>query len=359
MYVCLEACKVGFKRGFRPLLGVNGCHLKGAFPGQIMIAVSKDGNNNIFPVAWAIVEVENKDNWTWFLDLLLKDTGFEQGHGLTLMLDRQKGLIEAIAVVDSKAEVRFCARHIWANFKLRFHGDTFKELFWKAARSTNKADFDAQLESIRLLDEEAFNYLDAIPPQHWARHAFSTFSKLNMLLNNLCETFNAVIRDARDKPVITCLEWIRRYVMRRNTEKWEAVQAQEGRFMPYVHKVFKWIASYAAKCTVVPSRFDVWEVDYDCDRFVVNLNDNTCTCFHWELTGIPCPYAWACIVKKRLKPEDYVHECYTKQTYLEAYTPTIKPMPGMKQWETSNMVQPLPPLIKKMPGRPSLKKRRK
>ncbi|XP_021726953.1 uncharacterized protein LOC110694102 [Chenopodium quinoa] len=289
MYVCLDACKEGFKKGCRPLLGVDGCHLKGAFSGMILVVVSKDGNNNIFPVAWAVVETDNKDSWTWFLELLIKDVGFPNGKGLTL--DKQKGLIEAIAVMAPDAEVRFCARHIWANFKLKFHGDTFKEHFWKAARCNNKVDCEGHLACIRLLDEDAYNYLIAIPPEHWARHAFRTTSNSNMLLNNLCETFNAVLREAKDKPIITCLEWIMRYVMKRNTEKWEGVQGLEGKFMPYVSKVFKWISSYASKCTVVPSRMDIWEDDFEGDGFVVNLNDNTCTCFHWELTGIPCPHA--------------------------------------------------------------------
>lgn len=92
---------------------------------------------------------------------------------------------------------------------------------------------------------------------------------------------------------------------------------------------------------------------------MVDLKKKSCTCFRWELTGIPCPHAYACIVKKRLRLEDFVDECYSKARYLEAYSPHIKPMPGMKQWAKSDMHQPLPPLIKKKPGRPKLKKRKK
>lgn len=95
------------------------------------------------------------------------------------------------------------------------------------------------MAEIKELNEDAFNYLNAIPAQHWCRHAFSAQSKSNMLLNNICETFNAVLKEARDKPIITCLEWIRRYVMRRNAEKWEGIQNYEGRFMPYVDKVLE------------------------------------------------------------------------------------------------------------------------
>lgn len=56
--------KVGFRMGCKPVVGVDGCHLKGAFRGMILVAVSKDENNNIFQITWAIVEVENTDSWT-------------------------------------------------------------------------------------------------------------------------------------------------------------------------------------------------------------------------------------------------------------------------------------------------------
>ena len=79
------------------------------------------------------------------------------------------------------------------------------------------------METIKKLDVKAYDWLKKIPTKYWCRHAFSTTSKTNMLLNNICESFNAVIREARDKPIIDCLEWIRRYVMKRNTEKYDAI----------------------------------------------------------------------------------------------------------------------------------------
>ena len=55
-----------------------------------------------------------------------------------------QGLLEAFAKVVPKAELRFCVRHIWANFKLQFDGTAFKELFWSAARATTSVS-DSQL----------------------------------------------------------------------------------------------------------------------------------------------------------------------------------------------------------------------
>lgn len=87
MYICLDACKKGFANGCRPVIGVDGCHLKGPYPGQLLTAVGKDGNGNIFPIAWAVVEVENTESWCWFLDLLIRDMGSQRW---TFMSDRQK-----------------------------------------------------------------------------------------------------------------------------------------------------------------------------------------------------------------------------------------------------------------------------
>ena len=64
--------------------------LKEAKPWGNITAVGKDGNNHIFPVAWDVVTVENKDNWSWFLDLLGEDLEITSGQGLTLMSDQHK-----------------------------------------------------------------------------------------------------------------------------------------------------------------------------------------------------------------------------------------------------------------------------
>ncbi|GAA0156172.1 hypothetical protein LIER_13725 [Lithospermum erythrorhizon] len=41
--------------------------------GKLLVAVGNDPNNNIFPIAYGIVEVENKNSWEWFLSHLYED----------------------------------------------------------------------------------------------------------------------------------------------------------------------------------------------------------------------------------------------------------------------------------------------
>ena len=58
MYIRYNAQKVGFLGGCKPIIRLDGCHLKGRFggEGEILAATVRDANDNIFPVASAIIE---------------------------------------------------------------------------------------------------------------------------------------------------------------------------------------------------------------------------------------------------------------------------------------------------------------
>ena len=51
----------------------------------------------------------------------------------------------------------------------------------------------------------------------------------------------------------------------------------------------------------------------------VNLESTTYTCRKWDLTGIPCRHAIACISFVRKTPEDYIDPLYKRDNYLRAY----------------------------------------
>ena len=89
MYVCLDACKKGFV-AYRPFIGVDACHLKGHYGGQLMTAVAIDLNDQLFPLAFAVVKAEMKDMWTWFILKLVSDINANSKHRLTFISDQQK-----------------------------------------------------------------------------------------------------------------------------------------------------------------------------------------------------------------------------------------------------------------------------
>jgi hypothetical protein len=90
MYICLDGCKKGFLAGCRPMICLDACFLKGEFAGQLHAAVARDGNDDIYPIAFAVCESESKDTWTWFLSILLEDIVGPHDHLWSFMSDRQK-----------------------------------------------------------------------------------------------------------------------------------------------------------------------------------------------------------------------------------------------------------------------------
>lgn len=63
--------KNAFVRACRPWFGIDGCHLKGPYGGVLLTVVpTLEGNKGIFPIAFAVVEVNCKDSCMFFLSLL-------------------------------------------------------------------------------------------------------------------------------------------------------------------------------------------------------------------------------------------------------------------------------------------------
>ncbi|XP_058783183.1 uncharacterized protein LOC131657842 [Vicia villosa] len=136
IYICLNACKLGFANYCRPLIGLDACFLKGGTGGQLMSVVGRDANNQIYPITYAVVEAETKDSWEWFLHLLIEDLGALNQKAYGFISDQQKGLVPAIQGLSEHVEQRLCVKHLYGNWKKKHSGLELKEVMWAAARAT-------------------------------------------------------------------------------------------------------------------------------------------------------------------------------------------------------------------------------
>ncbi|RYQ88263.1 hypothetical protein Ahy_B09g095558 isoform B [Arachis hypogaea] len=87
-------CIVAF-RHCKPLVQVDGTHLYGKYKGALLVAVAQDGNQNIVPIAFAIVEGETADAWEFFLTNLWRYVVTIDGVGI--ISDRHTSIDAAIA----------------------------------------------------------------------------------------------------------------------------------------------------------------------------------------------------------------------------------------------------------------------
>ncbi|KAL0014667.1 hypothetical protein SO802_001736 [Lithocarpus litseifolius] len=161
LYICLEGFKKGFLAGCRPFIGLDACHLKDKSGGQLITAVCRDPNEEYFPLAYAVVEAETKDSWTWFINLLLANIG--QNRRWVFMSDLQK----------------------------------------RAAKATYKEEFDRVMDELKGIEADAHSWLDAHSTTKWAKHMFSEDALTDNIVNNMCESFNSRILKFRSKPIIS------------------------------------------------------------------------------------------------------------------------------------------------------------
>ncbi|GMI81513.1 hypothetical protein HRI_001820600 [Hibiscus trionum] len=316
VYVCMQAMKEEFKAGCRPIIGLDGCHLKGYYLGHLLAAVGIDADDSIYPVAFAVIESECESAWCWFLKILAADLKINNSHMFTFMTDRQKGLMDAVPELFPYAEHRTCVRHLYSNSKTNdFVEKALKDQLWKAARATYVREFESAMSNLKDLSETVWKWLAPKDPRMWSKSHFSINCKSDMLLNNNCECFNKLILEARDKPVITLLELVRTKLMQRLAKRKELAEKWNELLCSKIQKKLDHATSLAHSCWPIYAGGHMYQVSCGpSNQHAVNIQAWTCSCRKWELTGIPCVHAISVILSLPDRPEKYVAPCYHVST---------------------------------------------
>ncbi|KAL6318230.1 hypothetical protein AAG906_035737 [Vitis piasezkii] len=115
---------------------IDGTHLYEKYKRTLMISMGCDGNNQLFPLAFAITEGENTDSWNWFLACI--KVGVTQRKGLCMISDHHPDIIAVVNETYLRwtkpdAYYRFCMRHLASNFNTKFKDNTLKGLMCRAA----------------------------------------------------------------------------------------------------------------------------------------------------------------------------------------------------------------------------------
>jgi len=254
--------------------------------------------------------------------------------------------------VIPNAPHRICVRHLYANFKGEGHkGLLLKDKLWKAAAAYTVHGFQREMEALKKLSPTAHAYLENIDPHGWARAFFDTTPKCDLIMNILCKCFNSYIIKARDKPIITMLEMIRRKLMKRYQKKRQGIREYVGDWCPKILAKLELCEKDAEECTSYYAGEGLFEVECSYGQFVVDLTRRSCGCRQWDMTGIPCPHAISAILYNSAKPEQYLHQYYSVENYKKAYNPMIYPMPSKDQWVRTGQDEVDPPVVRATPRR--------
>lgn len=124
-------------------------------------------------------------------------------------------------------EHRFCLKHLYNNFKIKFRGKLLRDLFWNAASCGDMFSFEAVMKEVHKVDAEAAKWFMVVGPKFWVRSHFSNHYKCDVVVDNMNES-------ARDKGIINMLEWIRKKLMVRFQVKREGMNKYVGSLGPRI-----------------------------------------------------------------------------------------------------------------------------
>ncbi|XP_028100416.1 uncharacterized protein LOC114299785 [Camellia sinensis] len=209
IFISFEAMKKWCIDGCKPIIWVDGCHLKGPYGGVLISAVALDGDS-LFPLALAVVEGECKDSWTFFLENLrtiIEDA--LPSRPWTIMSNQQKGLDKIVSDIIPEVTHRRCCMHLFNNFRAKFPRLILRKQFWKAIRAYNEKEYDQAMQSIKEISNDVFTWLQKVPVEGRSRHAFDDRIRCDHITNNMIESFNNWLGNMRCQPILTMLENIR------------------------------------------------------------------------------------------------------------------------------------------------------
>ncbi|PIA36754.1 hypothetical protein AQUCO_03200018v1 [Aquilegia coerulea] len=170
---------------------VDGTFLKGRYPGTILSVIAVDGNNHVFPLAFAVVMKEKNDSWDWFF---------------TKLRDHVVGVPKILP----NAVHMYCSYHMSGKFghkKIKF-------LVQESAKTLNQQEFWGNMLGIWVLSSKAHEKLmDVGPLEKWAS-AFQEKSRYGIVTTNHVESWNKMIIGERMMPVTTIVSMIRDNVIR-------------------------------------------------------------------------------------------------------------------------------------------------
>ncbi|XP_020249035.1 uncharacterized protein LOC109826412 [Asparagus officinalis] len=256
--------KMGFTLGYRRIFGLDDCFLKHACGGQLLCAVGRDGNNQMWPIAM--------------------------------------GLVPAIHEVWPEVEHRQCARHIYSNWRKTHSGRVLQSQFWKCVKATSMPIFAIEAAKLRRISEQAYEDFMARDPPHI----------LYKPIVSMLEDIRLSIMDRMQEKKKLIGKFVGGVAPRIHKKLKEAYEEQ-------VHCRAHWNGD---------ENETGFEIIHRGQSHAVDLKNITCTCRTWDLKGIPCTHAVSAILLMRRKPKMYLSEMYSQENYLIAYGGMLNPLQG-------------------------------
>ncbi|XP_072957988.1 uncharacterized protein [Typha angustifolia] len=365
LFISYRASIYGFLHACRPLLELDRAQLKGKYLGTLLCASAVDADHTLFPLAFGIVDAESDDNWIWFLSELRKLLGVNTDKMpiLTILSERQKGIVEAVETHFPTAFHGFCLRYVSENFRDEFKNSKLVNLFWNAVYALTPAEFDSKVAEMMEV-QDVMPWFHLFPPNLWAVAYFEGVRYGHFSLG-ITEVLYKWALDCHELPIVQMMEHIRHELTYWFTDRRNMAMSWTSVLVPSAEKVISEAIADSRCYQVLRANKVEFEIVSSERTNIVDIQTRCCSCRRWQMYGIPCAHAAAALLSCGEDVRLYAQECFSIRKYREAYSEIIYPIPDRNIWKESASgmeggggkadIIVRPPKIRRPPGRPKKK----
>ncbi|KAE8658976.1 hypothetical protein F3Y22_tig00116965pilonHSYRG00537 [Hibiscus syriacus] len=353
LFIAIGATIRSFITCMRPVIIVDGAHLKGRYLGVNLLAVAMDANNGILPIAYGVGKSETSDSWTWFMGHLRDCIG--PISNLTIISDRANSIDNAVRRCFPDAFHGLCGVHLYRNLKSRSAGiKKHKWTYWKAVKAYREVDFNKHINCLRRVLPQCAQTLEDVGFERWSR-VHQLGARYGFMTSNSAESINALSRHSRKLPITMLMEFFRASIQQWYYKKRNHAGTLEHRVTPWTEKKITKRVVKSTSWRVEPCSNTLFQVLDNNLNGLVDLNAKTCSCMKWQTSGYPCGHVIK--VALHLNQDDssaYAMDCYTTEVYRQTYAEIVYPIPHPSEWDIPDDLQTvLPPAMdRRLPGRP-------
>ncbi|XP_070041167.1 uncharacterized protein [Nicotiana tomentosiformis] len=168
VYISLYAFIKGFDH-YRPIVVVDGSHLKSAYTGTFVSASTLDGAGHILPLAYGVIDSENDAAWSWFFEQFKE--AYDERENMCIISDRNESIIKSVSRVYPMVPHFACIWYLWNNVYKKFKKSHSKlsKIYFSMEKAYTHAEYDSLMEKVEKVDIRVKEYLELAGYEKWAR----------------------------------------------------------------------------------------------------------------------------------------------------------------------------------------------
>ncbi|KAL0243191.1 hypothetical protein GEMRC1_005752 [Eukaryota sp. GEM-RC1] len=340
----------------RPVIVIDGTHLRSKYKGTLLAAAGIDTNGHFFPIAFEITRTENVISWRSFLENL--NDNFAINDKTVFISDRNPAISRTLVEVFGEETYHsVCCKHLSDNLSSR-GGKKAMKLFWKCARASTLNEFDRYWQLLQIQCPVGYTYLEeSAPKESWSTVHFEG-NRYGQLTSNIIESLNAWLLPVRSLPVTSMVNGIFEAMTHLFRRRKDESMKMHGEFVDDVEEYLLPSILRARSLEVTTFSDNLYSVRENEFVFSVDLKYKTCSCGFWKQHDVPCIHVMSVSRRVRIHPRSLVSPYYLVTNFKKTYDGEFYPIDYRRNIEELES-DVFPPLDTVMPGRPPISRKDK